>query len=275
MVSPFESIGRGGEFSFTDDLYTGDRVYDVFDAADEYTAVTDALTQFQADVGNTVLFGSPISTISFDETDKKDHYRVRFHFRPLEPLPPQQVGDGPRTEFEFSDDADRRFYSFATTAYGASIDFGGAIGVKKNSNGRFVVEGADVPGSNFNWGKRIVVASSVITNAFVTGLADLVGTVNNDTFYDFPANEVLLRGVSGSTKSANEFELHFRFSQRPNVSNLNIGGVLGDANGWDIIDPFYADVEYYDFSTAQWVTYVYSVFVHRVRNQGDFSNLPV
>lgn len=274
MPTPFEEIGRSGEFSYADSLFTGDRVYDVFDATDEADAVTDALTQLTTDIGGTTLHGSPISSISFDETEKADTYRVRFHFKPLEPIPPQQPGDGPRTDFEFSDNDERRYFSYQTTSYGVSLNYGNAIGAKRNSNYRLVVDGADMPNQAFNFSKRIVTLTSVITNSFVIGLADLVGTVNDDSFYDFPANEVLFRGISGSTKSATEFELNFRFSARPNQTGLTIGTVSSiSANGWDIIEPLFDEEE--DLTNGVWVPVINTVFVHRVRNQGDFSNLPV
>lgn len=270
---PFEEIGRSGEFSFTDNKFTGERVYDVFDADDEFDAADKATVQLQNDIAGSILFDSPISTVRYQELDRANSYRITFGFKPLEPLDPQQEGDPTRTDFEFSDDGERRYYSFDTTGFGSMLDFGNAIGVNKQAGGRYRVEGAELPRSNFNFGKRVVVPLTSVTDSFVHDLETFVGNVNNAGFAGFDTNEVIFRGASGSQRSPTEFEIYFRFSGRQNVMALNIGGVMVNANGWDIIDPFFLEDD--DGSVGIWETFVHTVFVHRVTNQMNFNALPV
>lgn len=79
---------------------------------------------------------------------------------------------------------------------------------------------------------------NALTPVFRNKIKRLVGKVNDRPWKGWAAGEVLLRGVSGTRRGANDAELTFRWSVRENQSDLTIGGVSGiSKQGWQYLWP--------------------------------------
>jgi hypothetical protein len=138
-------------------------------------------------------------------------------------------------ELDVSAPTGRVYQSLATVGYvasGTAPDFGGAIGVRPNGP----PTGAELPTpfSTFSLTKHWAVAS--ITDAYQTTLHNLVGTVNNATFYGRAAGTVKLLGISGR-QNGDKFPITYEFGFRPNQGSQTINGItVTSVPGWEIMD---------------------------------------
>jgi len=92
-----------------------------------------------------------------------------------------------------------------------------------------------LPGK-MNFEEKHYLADSQVTPAYKRNVMDLSFTVNNNYFKGFAAGEVLFKGVRGSKREQNLWELNYFFSWFPNRTNLEIapGIVLGQVDGFDV-----------------------------------------
>lgn len=102
-----------------------------------------------------------------------------------------------------------------------------AIGVDDNG-----VNGVDIVVPQLQWQESYDVPNAYVTNAYITGVAAMTGTVNNASFRAFAAGEVLFLGCSGSQewddqKGRGPWSLVYRFVASPNVTNQTIGSITG------------------------------------------------
>lgn len=166
-----------------------------------------------------------------------------------------------------------RTWSRGTTAYGPAgvtvADYKGAINYDgQNVNGCEIV----IPMLRFSIRKRQTLAS--ITLAYVRTLADLTGSVNNDTFLEFDAGELLFLGASGQQGTDTDPEITYSFAASPNVTGLAIGDIEGIAKkGHQFIWAFYGYSE--DASAMQTVKVPYWVMVEDVYPEADFALLGI
>jgi hypothetical protein len=147
-------------------------------------------------------------------------------------------------------------------------DFKGAIGVSSDA-----VEGCDVttPAYAFSYTKAFTpeqVAS--LKPAWYA----LTGMVNNGTFKNFAAGEVLFEGAEGSTRDDGNYDVTFRFQAKPNRTNQTIGTITGiQYEGWNYVWVLYAPKE--DTDAKRVTQRPIAVYVERVYGSGDFSTLGV
>ena len=113
----------------------------------------------------------------------------------------------------------------------------GAIGVTPDS-----VEGVDVVVPVYQFSETYVFASSAVDGAYKAALFYLTGRVNDDTFRDFAAGEVLFLGAGGSKRGDGLWEIQFRFAASPNATGLVIGDITGvNKKGWEYLWVRYKD----------------------------------
>lgn len=146
-------------------------------------------------------------------------------------------------------------------------DFNGAIGVSDDR-----VEGVDIVVPTMEFTETAYKTPAQMTNSYIIDLFTLTGRWNASTFRFCAAGECLFRGVSGSQRGDENWELTFNFAVSPNVTGLELGGITGIAKlGWDYLWVRYGDTE--DGSAYQLVKRPTSVHVDRVSLPGNFSLL--
>lgn len=156
-------------------------------------------------------------------------------------------------------------------------DFGGAINVVADANGNLRVEGADIDTSDaFLHSETHAINDADMTTAYKGILASLKGHTNDAPFKDFAAGEALFLGAVGQKRSADTWEITFRFAGRPNQTGRTIGDITGiDAEGWHLVWVFY---EHDDQETSVGKFLVIkprAAYVERIFDEGDFSTLGI
>jgi len=146
-------------------------------------------------------------------------------------------------------------------------DFKGAIGVTSDS-----VQGVDIVISQYTWSETIWMAG---VDSYYRGiLSDLTGTVNETSFRDFPAGEVLFMGCSGRRKGNGYWEMNYKFQQSKNQTNLAVGDItVAVKNGWDYLWVGYSDEA--DLTAKRIVKRPSDAFVERVYERRNFASLSI
>jgi hypothetical protein len=158
--------------------------------------------------------------------------------------------------------------SYAPTSLVAP-NFQGAIGVSDDR-----VEGAEVPGRNYQFTETHRFADGSVNSTFKSTLFSLTGRYNNATFKGFSAGECLLLAVTGSKRGDEDWSLTYRFACSPNITGLTVGTITGISKlGWHYLWVRYADFE--DSLAYAVVKRPVAAYVERVLEPGDFSLLGI
>lgn len=148
-------------------------------------------------------------------------------------------------------------------------NYRGAINVQ---DGR--VNGADVAIPTYQWHETYIFPANVITESYKNTLYNLTATKNNAFFRGKAAGEVLFMGARGRLRNEDEFSLQFSFVASPNVTNLDVNGMLITKKGHDFVWFQYADQP----DTGNLVSVVKRpvfAYVEKVYEDGDFSLLGI
>jgi hypothetical protein len=146
-------------------------------------------------------------------------------------------------------------------------DCKGAIGVTPDS-----VDGADIVVPTYSFSETHFVATAAVTPAYKAILFYLTGKVNNAAWKGFQPGEVLFLGASGSNRGDGYWEITFRFSASPNMTNLQVGNItIADKPGWA-----YVWFRYQDTADAnQLIKRPVAAYVERVYDEGDFTQIGI
>lgn len=105
-------------------------------------------------------------------------------------------------------------------------------------------EGVEVFEHIYEESETHYVKTEYLTIAYRQLLKTLVGRVNTTTFRGNQPGEVLLRGVSGSRRGANDTEMTFRWSVKENQTAFKIGAIENiSKKGWQYLWPRYGTVK--------------------------------
>lgn len=158
---------------------------------------------------------------------------------------------------------------YTSAGAGTGENFYGAINVDSVTR---EAQGVDVRVPTGSFVVSYYPAVAVVTSAYQKTILELVGKVNNATFYGHAAGEVLFVGASGKARNATDWELSFRFEVRPNQTGLTIGDITGVAvDGWDLLWVYYEP----DVSSTKFIRKPVQVNVERVYERADFSVIGV
>lgn len=142
------------------------------------------------------------------------------------------------------------------------------------SVGRKQVEGVDIPSPVYNFTESHVFLDRSITPIFRGTLFLLTGKMNHLLFKGFQRGECLFQGVIGTKRGLGDWELNFRFSASPNVTNLQIGDItIASKLGWDYLWVAYGDST--DDQAHAHVRIPVAAYVERVLEFGDFGALGI
>jgi hypothetical protein len=122
---------------------------------------------------------------------------------------------------------------------GAAADSQKAIGVTADGE----VQGCDRIAPHLEWSTTRTL--SYITLGYLDTLYQMVGKVNNATFYGFPAGTVLFMGSDISGKDTEKKTVSFKFACQPNETDIEIcdGLTVPAKNGWEYLWVSYKNVE--------------------------------
>jgi hypothetical protein len=154
---------------------------------------------------------------------------------------------------------------------GLPANFEGAIGVTHEQ-----VEGASLIIPSYTFNETVVFPHFSISDRYRGTLVELVGTMNDRTFFGLESGECLFLGASGQRRGMGDWDITFKFAGSPNRSNIKIGTMDGISKlGWDYLWVRYAD----RVSTTSEVTSVVkkpiAVYVERVYRFGNFHRLGI
>lgn len=135
-------------------------------------------------------------------------------------------------------------------------------------------EGVDiiVPASKFSCEYRHPLASASVT--YQALLETLTGTINNATFYNRPAGEVLFLGSDWSVGTNADPTFSYHFVRMPNLTAQTIGAITGIAKrGHDYLWVLF---ESEPDATAQYlVKRPKAVYVERIYQESSFASLGI
>jgi len=241
--------------------------YAVFDAADETAVRVAALAQVP-----TTYDGLPRRSIDLDQRINETTWTVMARFEALSYAAAE--GD-PDSAFEFDTTGGSTHITQAkatSNSYGSkkSSDNKGAIGFDGQN-----VQGADIVTPVFNFSETHFFSDVEVTNAYRQDVFALTGKVSSGAFRGFSAKEVLFLGAMGHRRGDDwddPWELTFNFAAQQNETGLTIGDITGIAKkGWELLDVRYDAVA--DEAVKTVLKQPVAVYVHRVYDDGDFSDL--
>jgi hypothetical protein len=149
--------------------------------------------------------------------------------------------------------------------------YGGAIGVTKDQ-----IAGTDVYVGNLEFTKVSQVYP--MTLALLETLLNLVGAINQSTYFNFPPKTLMYLGCAGSCKPGNIWTLAHRFAANPSRSNIKVGPniTIPFKAGFDYLWAMYADAKVQVASGKSFlIQQPVAAFVEQVSPALDFSALPI
>lgn len=183
------------------------------------------------------------------------------------------VGSPLRASFDTTGGTVRVFQSKETLEGvgrdGAPIpDFKGAIGVTRNG-----VEGVDIVQPRMRRVFTKTIADAAITPEYEGTLFALTGKVNNASFLNFAAGELLFLGARGEQQETGDWTVGFEFIANPNRADVQIGDLetIDDVGGHNVLWSYYQ--EEVDSTAEIVVTRPIYAYVERVYDAGDFTAL--
>jgi hypothetical protein len=151
-----------------------------------------------------------------------------------------------------------------------------AIGVSGTGEDA-TVEGTDIVVPTMDFNELFYLPAAYVTPAYRKGLFWTTGKVNQAAFRTFDAGEVIFLGASGSRRgreSTDDWEVTFKFSASPNVTDEVIGEMTGiRKRGWEHLWVQYekGEVEF----VTELIPRPVAVYVEQVYKYGDFRLLGI
>lgn len=201
-----------------------------------------------------------------------DQWIVTGEYELLERRDPPVTG-AVEQRFNFQAQGGHFYTSLSTVnSYGTNPpDFKQAINVVK-VDGTPRVEGANVSPPPETFTIAFFPANASVSDAYIKGVYDLVGAVNNASYNTFAAGELMLVRCAGGIRTNADFSIEFGFSYIPNTSSLSIGGIGPiTKDGHDLLWAYFEDVE--DTTNDALVKNPTAIYIERVWNRGDFTDL--
>lgn len=187
------------------------------------------------------------------------------------------TGSDPLVGVDFSvvTEMQRVYRSFATvsstkiTGEPNPPDFGKLVGVDRDGR----IEGVDVPKAVASFRRRVTLQG--ITQTYFRNLLKVVGRTNEVAWWGFPAEDLLLAGVSGSQRNDTEFDMNFEFKYSPTETSIVIrsGLTVATKAGWHYL--WCATRREKDATANLMVEIPYAAYVERVIGVASFNWLGI
>lgn len=153
---------------------------------------------------------------------------------------------------------------------GTPPNFNGLIGVTADS-----VEGVEIQVPKFSWSEVHYIPIANVTSDYIAALENVAANpVNNGTWRGKNAGEILFQGCTGQQRGQDDWEITFKFSKSPNLSNQTIGNVTGiNKGGWDYLWIRYQDAV--DGASNSLTKKILAVVVDQTYTRSDFTTLGI
>lgn len=212
------------------------------DSAELRYIITDAPSQIvahntlEAIAPATVVSNSKLLYLESTDTEPDDESETTFYGtanyvervrREMQETP--QTGDS-EFAFDVTGQTFRLMNSYGTLRYSAAggvgatdiPDFKGAINVQDDR-----VEGVEIVIPQARYTETHYLPAGQITNNYVDALSQVVGKLNAGSFRGYTAERLLLLGVSGSKRGAEDWRVSFSWALGSHEASLTIGGIGG------------------------------------------------
>lgn len=137
-------------------------------------------------------------------------------------------------------------------------------------------EGVDIYEPTYDESETHWIPLASLTDQYKAVLKSSVGKVNASGFRGNLRGEVLLLGVSGSRRGANDAEVTFRWSVRENQTNFALGGVPGiTKEGWQYLWPKSRIRRFEDQPMYQFASHVAVATVFRYAELNNIFDYPI
>jgi hypothetical protein len=146
-------------------------------------------------------------------------------------------------------------------------DFKGAINVTDEE-----VEGCDIEVGAMSYQETHIVAASYITAAYTGIVMSMVGRTNNAIFRDFAVGVMKFKGLSGSKRSGDDWELTFKWDVGRDEIDLPIGNsgiIVPLKRAWEYVWCRFKKIK----NANTLIKQPSSAHVERVYDSGDFSSM--
>jgi hypothetical protein len=260
---------------------TAERQYRLTGATDEQDVV-----DFVAGLPATVA-GFPFGDFNAEELEEEGgggDYDLSVLWTP-QPLTPIGQGESGTLEYRFNFQApsakiNQSLSTISVTAasgYPADkLNFGGAINVVFDEEGKKRVEGVDLPVPPEVFQLLYYAPNAVVDGAYQSLVQSLCGKVNSATFRGYAAGQIMLVRVNGQTRNNSDWTLDFGFGYVPNATSIPVGPdiVVSAKDGFDLLWPFYDHVK--DDDAKDLLPRPVGALVERVYERADLTalNLP-
>jgi hypothetical protein len=146
----------------------------------------------------------------------------------------------------------------------------GVIGVQKDS-----VVGADILVPVVTFSETHYFLRKDLTRSVRSKWEAMFARTNNALFRGYAIGEVLFEGVSVTIKGSPDgvVPVTFQFRRRANTTAQDIGGIVLDVKGWELVDMRYKDEK--NTTTNRTEKTPDKVLLHTVYEAGDFADLGI
>jgi hypothetical protein len=188
--------------------------------------------------------------------------------------------EDPEISYQLSGETKHVTQSLSTrgkTAAGLLINGGsgtvtdsGAIGVQKDS-----VAGADILIPVVTFSETHYFLRKDMTRTLRTKWENLFAHTNDAPFRGYAADEVLFEGLQTTIKGSPDgvVPVTFQFRRRAHVTGEDIGGIVLDVNGWELVDMRYKDEK--NTTTNRTEKTPSKVLLHTVYKSASFADLGI
>ena len=146
----------------------------------------------------------------------------------------------------------------------------GAIGVEKDS-----VKGADILVPVVSFSETHYFLRKDLTRSLRTKWESMFARTNSVAFRGYAIGEVLFSGVQTTVKGGPDgvVPVTFQFQRRANVEGEDVGGIVLDIEGWELVDMRYkSELNSTSNRTEKTPS---KVLLHKVYKAGDFGDLGI
>jgi len=138
------------------------------------------------------------------------------------------------------------------------------------------VNGVDIITSQYQWSETYWFSPALVTTDYKITLSAIVGTVNDATFRNFAAGEVLFLGASGTKQGNGWWQITFKFARERNATGLIVGSITGIAKtGWQYMWVRYEDDVGGTGANKALVKKAKAVYVETVYTSWSFNGLGI
>lgn len=222
--------------------------------------------------------------MSLEEMDGlADHYEAEVSYGLISRAPPAATGTK-EFRFNFQAQGAHIYQSLETILYCTDLgcnanpstvkarNFKGALNVVSDG-GKPRVEGFQIEPPAETFTLAFFPENTVVSAAYQLKVGDICGTVNESSYFGYPAGSLMLVRCTGGIRTGEDWSIDFGFAYIPNDTEIPVGdSIIVDAkDGHDLLWAYYG--EEVDGDADALVKQPKAAYVERVWRRSNFSEL--